>query len=157
MFQPLQLPLSNWWSIWLGAKHVRTPQPEPSVSRTTQVDVYPLACSFAIRRTTGRLIKNGLGWWSFNSERNFQAYVGKVHAILERIWDLFIYALNVGKKKERVEGKEGSTSPQIWARRPNQWEKEGVKVLLAASLMWILELFVLILFSWKAKEEATGE
>ena len=58
------------------------------------------------------LLKNGLGWWSFNSERNFQAYVGKVHAILERIWDLFIYALNVGKKKERVEGKEGSTSPQ---------------------------------------------
>ena len=55
------------------------------------------------------LLKNGLGWWSFNSERNFQAYVGKVHAILERIWDLFIYALNVGKKKEHVEGKEGST------------------------------------------------
>ena len=50
-----------------------------------------------------------MGWWSFNSERNFQAYVGKVHAILERIWDLFIYALNVGKKKEHVEGKEGST------------------------------------------------
>ena len=42
------------------------------------------------------LLKNGLGWWSFNSERNFQDYVGKVHAILERIWDLSIYALNVG-------------------------------------------------------------
>ena len=159
MFQPLQLPLSNWWSIWLGAMSARTIR----LSDNSSWRLF-LGLQFChptnYRRVDQKemaLLKNGLGWWSFNSERNFQAYVGKVHAILERIWDLFIYALNVGKKKERVEGKEGSTSPQIWARRPNQWEKEGVKVLLAASLRWILELFVLILFSWKAKEEATGE
>ena len=56
MFQPLQLPLSNWWSIWLGAKHVSQNHPSLGQLKLTFIPWLAVLPSDELQE----------GWWRRN-------------------------------------------------------------------------------------------